>query len=66
MQGMKNKAKVMGDPEAEGTELGPMVDKAQYDRVSGFIQRGQSQGKLLLGGPRAGDKVCRFLLHSLQ
>ncbi|EXJ87662.1 hypothetical protein A1O1_04586 [Capronia coronata CBS 617.96] len=56
VQAMKDKAKVMGDPEAPGTELGPMVDRAQYERVSGFIQRGQSQGKLLVGGPRVGDK----------
>ncbi|RDW87949.1 hypothetical protein BP5796_03643 [Coleophoma crateriformis] len=56
IQGMKIKAEVMGNPEAQGTELGPMVDRAQYERVSGFIQRGQTQGKLLIGGPRPGDK----------
>lgn len=60
IQGMKSKAALMGDPETEDNELGPLVDKAQYDRVSGFIHRGQSQGKLLIGGPRTGDKVFYF------
>jgi aldehyde dehydrogenase (NAD+) len=62
VQAMKDKAKVMGDPEAPGTELAPMVDRAQYERVSGFIQRGRSQGKLLVGGPRAGDKVFNITI----
>lgn len=57
VRGMKEKAEVMGDPEAEGTELGPMVDKAQFERVSGFIQRGQNQGTLLVGGPRVGKVI---------
>lgn len=59
---MQDKAKVIGDPDDEGTVLGPLVDEAQFKRVSGFIERGQKgQGKLLTGGSRVGDKVCRFL-----
>lgn len=55
---LQAKAKTIGDPEAEGTVMGPLVDKAQFDRVSGFIARGQSekQGTLLTGGSRVGDK----------
>jgi aldehyde dehydrogenase (NAD+) len=51
-----NKAKTIGDPEAESTQLGPLIDKAQFDRVSGFVERGRDQGTLLTGGSRIGDK----------
>jgi aldehyde dehydrogenase (NAD+) len=50
------KAKTIGDPEAESTVMGPLIDKDQFDRVSGFIERGNSQGTLLTGGSRVGDK----------
>jgi aldehyde dehydrogenase (NAD+) len=60
-QAMQDKAKLVGDPEHSDTSIGPLVDKAQFERVSGFIERGQQgQGKLLVGGHRIGDKVSKF------
>ncbi|TKA69440.1 hypothetical protein B0A49_03780 [Cryomyces minteri] len=54
---LQEKTNAVGDPEDESTQLGPLVDEAQFDRVSGFIERGQQgQGDLLLGGRRIGDK----------
>lgn len=54
---MQDKAKEVGDPDVDGTNIGPLVDEAQFKRVSGFIERGQKgQGKLLVGGQRIGDK----------
>jgi aldehyde dehydrogenase (NAD+) len=53
---LEEKAKTVGDPDAETTVLGPLIDKAQFERVSGFIDRGKSQGTLLTGGSRVGDK----------
>jgi aldehyde dehydrogenase (NAD+) len=52
------RTKAMGDPDSESTILGPLVDEAQFNRVTGFIQRGkeQNQGTLLTGGARLGDK----------
>ncbi|PSN65022.1 aldehyde dehydrogenase [Corynespora cassiicola Philippines] len=56
-EAMKAKTKEIGDPEADGTNIGPLVDEAQFKRVTGFIERGQKgQGKLLVGGQRVGDK----------
>lgn len=56
-EAMQAKAKEVGDPEKEGTNIGPLVDEAQFNRVRGFIERGQQgQGKLLVGGQRIGDK----------
>jgi aldehyde dehydrogenase (NAD+) len=54
------KTKSMGDPEDPATQVGPLVDEAQFDRVSGFIERGHEQGKVLIGGKRVGDKVRIF------
>jgi aldehyde dehydrogenase (NAD+) len=53
---MQEKAKVVGDPDKDETILGPLIDKAQFERVSGFIERGKSQGSLITGGARIGDK----------
>ncbi|KAH7133398.1 aldehyde dehydrogenase [Dactylonectria estremocensis] len=53
---MEEKAKGAGDPDAEATTLGPLVDKSQYERVKGFIERGRSQGNLLTGGGRIGEE----------
>jgi len=53
---MQAASKTIGDPDKEETVMGPLVDQAQFDRVSGFIERGKSQGKLLTGGSRVGEK----------
>jgi len=40
-----------GDPFAEGSKLGPLVSKAQWDRVQGYIRIGLEEGaKLVTGG----------------
>ena len=54
---MEQRATLAGDPDAEGTILGPLVDKSQFERVSGFLERGKSQGTLLTGGGRIGTDV---------
>lgn len=53
---MEEKSRGVGDPDAESTIIGPLVDKAQFERVTGFLERGKTQGKLLVGGGRIGDK----------
>lgn len=56
-QAMKDKVKTIGDPDEKTTNMGPLVDEAQFKRVQGFIERGQKgQGKLAVGGARVGDK----------
>ena len=41
----------VGDPFAADTRLGPLVSKAQQDRVRGYIQKGIEEGaKLIAGG----------------
>ena len=42
---------VVGDPLAEGTDLGPLVSQIQFDKVQGLIQVGIDEGaKLVCGG----------------
>jgi aldehyde dehydrogenase (NAD+) len=53
---LEERAKTIGDPDIEGTVMGPLVDKAQFDRVNGFIERGASQGTLLTGGHKTEGK----------
>src|SRR6266498_3426406 len=41
----------VGDPLKEDTEMGPMVSKEQFERVSGFVDRARGAGaKILTGG----------------
>ncbi|KAL2694908.1 hypothetical protein Neosp_001497 [[Neocosmospora] mangrovei] len=49
-------SKTIGDPASKKTFLGPMVDKAQLDRVTEFIEGAKAEGiEILAGGePRSG------------
>jgi 1-pyrroline dehydrogenase len=40
----------MGDPQADDTELGPLVSASQRDRVQGFIDRAPSNAEAVTGG----------------
>ena len=43
---------VIGDPRDEATTLGPVVSRAQFDRVQGLIETGLREGATLVtGGP---------------
>jgi aldehyde dehydrogenase (NAD+) len=41
-----------GDPRAEGTTIGPVVNRGQWDKIQGLIQKGIQEGATLVaGGP---------------
>ena len=41
-----------GDPRAEGTTIGPVVNRIQWDKIQGLIQKGIDEGATLVaGGP---------------
>ena len=45
-------AKPVGDPMQEGPHIGPVVNKAQFDKIQGLIEKGISEGATLVaGGP---------------
>jgi acyl-CoA reductase-like NAD-dependent aldehyde dehydrogenase len=50
----------VGDPLAEGTNLGPLISDVQRDRVRGFIEKGVAEGaKLVAGGAEPPDGLER-------
>ncbi len=50
------RAIVVGDPEAAGTQVGPMVSAAQRETVEGYIRRGVEEGaRIAEGGGRPDD-----------
>jgi aldehyde dehydrogenase (NAD+) len=43
---------VVGDPLTEGVKVGPLVSRAQFERVQGYIRKGMEEGATLVaGGP---------------
>ena len=40
----------IGDPNDESTRLGPLVSKAQRDRVASYIEKGKSEGARIVAG----------------
>jgi acyl-CoA reductase-like NAD-dependent aldehyde dehydrogenase len=50
----------MGDPQADDTELGPLVSAAQRDRVRDYIRRGEAEGaRLVTGGAEPPEGLDR-------
>ena len=43
-------ATVVGDPRAEGTEVGPVVSEAQWYKIQGLIQQGIDEGATVAAG----------------
>jgi betaine-aldehyde dehydrogenase len=41
---------VVGDGSKKGVQMGPLVNQAQYDKVTGYIEEGKQQGATLLTG----------------
>lgn len=60
---LEERAKKMSDPEKEGVIYGPLVDELQFDRVTGFVERGiaENQGTLLTGGTKKGGSEGYFV-----
>lgn len=47
----------VGDPFAEGTEQGPQIDKAQFNKILSYIEKGKAEGaRCVAGGDRHGSK----------
>lgn len=59
VKALQSKDNVVGDPEDKATQIGPVVDKLQYERIMGIIETAakEKQGTLLAGGRPAHSKV---------
>jgi acyl-CoA reductase-like NAD-dependent aldehyde dehydrogenase len=49
-------AAVVGDGLEQGTQLGPIQNKTQFERVMGIIESAKTEGKIIAGGERLGAK----------
>ncbi len=50
-------SKKVGDPFDESTDQGPQIDRAQFDKIMGYINQGTAAGAACVtGGNRVGDK----------
>jgi acyl-CoA reductase-like NAD-dependent aldehyde dehydrogenase len=47
---------VVGDGLEQGVTMGPLQNKAQFEKVLGFIESAKKDGKVIAGGARMGDK----------
>jgi acyl-CoA reductase-like NAD-dependent aldehyde dehydrogenase len=46
-----------GDPFAASTQIGPLVDKLQFERVSKYVESGKQEATLVTGGSQFPGKV---------
>ena len=44
------RATVVGDGLEQGTEMGPLQNRAQFEKVRGFLEDAQQKGKIVAGG----------------
>lgn len=49
-------AAVVGDGLEQGTQFGPLQNKAQYDKVRGYIEDGRRDGRIIAGGEASEGK----------
>ncbi|MFZ4732761.1 MAG: aldehyde dehydrogenase family protein [Pirellulales bacterium] len=53
----QSKQRKVGDPFDPATEQGPQVDKAQFDKIMGYIEAGKREGaRCAVGGGRVGAR----------
>jgi acyl-CoA reductase-like NAD-dependent aldehyde dehydrogenase len=53
----------LGDPLAPETTMGPLVSKAQYDRVLGYIALGREQGGTVRAGGSRGPQATGYYVQ---
>jgi len=53
----RNAERKLGNPLDPNTQQGPQIDKAQFDKIMSYIEKGQSEGAdCVTGGARFGEK----------
>ncbi|WP_327656618.1 gamma-aminobutyraldehyde dehydrogenase [Streptomyces sp. NBC_00483] len=48
----------LGDPFADGTDLGPLISHAQRDRVAAFVDRARGYARVVTGGEAPGGELA--------
>ena len=47
---------VVGDGSQQGTTIGPIQNKAQFEKVKGYLEDAKTDGKIIAGGDAVGGK----------
>ncbi len=55
----------VGDPLDKSTDMGPLVDKLQWDRVSSMVRKGEAEGGALFQSPASLPAKGNYFLPSL-
>ncbi|HEY1724870.1 MAG TPA: aldehyde dehydrogenase family protein [Steroidobacteraceae bacterium] len=61
-------AMVVGDGLEPGTQMGPLQNKAQFERVQGFLEDARTHGKIIAGGkalPRDGYFIAPTIVRDI-
>lgn len=54
----------IGDPFDPGTQMGPLVNRAQYERVSAYVSQAVADGvRIVVGGGRPADRAKGFFFE---
>lgn len=53
---------VLGNPMNETTTMGPLVNEEQHQRVTGYVELGKSEGRLVTGGAAPAGEAFRTSL----
>ena len=61
----KVQALTVGDPADEATDVGPVIDQGNRDRILAWIEEAQAAGAELLAGGRDGDLIRPTLLGNV-
>jgi aldehyde dehydrogenase (NAD+) len=55
----------IGDPGAEGTQMGPLINRAQLERVEAYVQSGIDQGARVVCGARRPESAERGFFYEM-
>lgn len=55
-------ALVAGDPRADGTDVGPLIDRSETDRAAGWVAAASTSGSRVVGGRQDGSILSPTLL----
>ncbi|SDH76986.1 delta-1-pyrroline-5-carboxylate dehydrogenase [Alteribacillus persepolensis] len=54
--GERTKALIVGDPASKDTYMGPVVNQKAFDKITGYIEIGKEEGRLITGGDADNSK----------
>ncbi len=57
----RSRVLTVGDPTQQGTYMGAVIDRNAFDKISGYIETGKAEGRVVLGGERGNPDQGYFI-----